>query len=126
MERTTINAMRAYLEVALRGFEEHFGMAVEIGKITYGETHARFALTASQVEDDGTVKTRESEAFTALAERYDMRPEWLGEKFTSGGMSFTITGLNTKAQKYKVNTVTDDGKRYKFAPITVKLRMEKV
>jgi len=119
-----VELMRAYLEVALTGFEEHFGVQVEIGRMSYSASNVNITLQASEIGTDGTALTREAEAFKHSAHLYDMSPEWLGAHFTAMGKRFKITGLNTRAKKYKVQAIADDGTRYKFSHKSIREYME--
>jgi hypothetical protein len=124
MEKKTVEAMRAYLEVALRGFEEHFDVQVEIGKIRYGRSNAKIALQVSEVAEDGSVETVEVVAFKTQAHLYGLRPEWLGREFEHASCIFNITGLNTRARKFKIQAVSRTGERYKFPATMIKKIME--
>jgi hypothetical protein len=126
LDKTKAKLMRAYLEVALTGFEEHFGVAVKIGSIRYEATNARIPLDVSVVSDDGVILSKEAEDFKRYAYEYELKPEWLGMEFQSGGHTFTIEGLKTRAKKYKVIAKRSDGASYKFSHRQVKLYMEKV
>jgi len=126
MERDTVVAMRAYLEVALQGFEEHFGVQADVGKISYGDSHADIKLKVSQVNVDGTVESKEAVNFKKYANVYGLRPEWLGKEFKHQGKVFVITGINTRARKFRVQATSTDGVGYKFPQELIKRLMETV
>jgi hypothetical protein len=114
MDRKTVQMMRAYLEVALTGFQEHFGVDVKVGTIRFAENNATVGLEISTVNDDGEVVTKESEDFRRYAHEYGLKPEWLGKTFESRGQEFTRVGLSTRAKKYKVIARNSEGVGYKF------------
>jgi len=124
MKKDTVVAMRAYLEVALQGFEEYFGVQAEVGKISYGDSHADIKLKVSQVNADGTVEPKEAADFKRYAHVYGLRPEWMGGEFKQQGKTFVITGLNTRARKFRVQATSTDGVRYKFPQELIKRLME--
>lgn len=123
MDKQKAQQMRVFLEVALTGFEEHFGVAVKIGSIRYTDTNASMRLEVSEVSENGEVQSREVEDFKRFADAYGLSPEWLGEKFTVRGKTFTITGLNTRAKKYKIRAKDEAGNPYKFNELTVQRAM---
>jgi hypothetical protein len=121
IDRAKAKLMQAYLEVALTGFQEHFGVDVKLGTFRYGESNASVPLRISEIGSGGEVKTVEAENFKRFAVHYGLKPEWLGETISVNGIFMTITGLNTRARKFKVQAVTDDGKRYKLHPEQVRM-----
>jgi hypothetical protein len=124
MNRDKVKQMRAFLEVALTGFEEHFGVAINLGTFRFDETNAKVPLEISVVSEGGEVITKEHENFKRYAASYGLRPEWLGKEFSSNGYTFAVTGLSTRAKKYNVLAKRSDGQGFKFAPDRVKLLME--
>lgn len=125
IDRTKAQLMRAWLEASLTSFEEHFGVNVSIGTIRFAENHAKIPLEVSRVTEDGEVISKEAEDFKRHASHFGLKSEWLGESFTERGKVFTITGLNTRAKKYKIHAKCDDGKIYKFHHHSIRLSMEK-
>ena len=105
IDRQKAQLMRAYLDVALTGFEEHFGVAVDVDGVRFSETNAKIILSVSEISESGEVIYREAEDFKQYAHHYGLKPEWLGKNFTQAGKEFTISGLNTRAKKYKVLAV---------------------
>jgi hypothetical protein len=49
-------------------------------------------------------QTRESKAYTAFCDEFDLKPEWLGKSFKCDGETLTITGLNIRSKKFPVTT----------------------
>jgi len=115
MDKTTVESMRVYLEAALTGFEEHFGVQVSVGNISYSYNNCRIKMDVAEIKEDGSVSTREADNFKRLANSYGLESNWLGQEFTSGKDVFVLTGLNTRARKFPVQaTRKRDGKKYKF------------
>jgi hypothetical protein len=61
---------------------------------------------------DGTAKTREAEAFSAMASAVGLDPADLGATFNTGGKVYTITGLKTRARKRPIQTECEKGRTY--------------
>ena len=51
MDRDKLKLMRAYLEAALTGFEEHFGVHVSIGNISYTTNNCKIALNVAEIKE---------------------------------------------------------------------------
>lgn len=119
MDKAKAQLMRAYLEVSMLEFEKHFNIQVEIGSIRFSDTHATIKLEASDKTAEGEVVSKGEQDFKTYAIYYGMKPEGFGKKFTLRGESYTITGFNRSAKKYKILATNDVGVVYKFSPKSI-------
>lgn len=93
---------------------------VERGSASYTSGTFNVKFTFSKVGDDGTVETPERAAFIRSAQFYGLTAEDIDAEFRSGGKTFTIVGLKTRARKRPVLCNGSDGKQYVFPAETVK------
>lgn len=64
--------------------------------------------------------TMDAKMYTAFCSDFDLKPEWLGKKFTDErGETHTITGLNPRSKKFPV--VTDTGTSFSSDYLTALL-----
>ena len=81
----------------------------------FTEANLMMRIEAAVVQADGVVTTRTSEDYTNFCGMYGLSPNWLNQKFTSGGLEFEIVGLNTRRSKNPVEAKqTRNGKIYIF------------
>src|SRR5579863_991026 len=71
------------------------------------------------ISESGQVLDRSADEFKRYASGYGLSAADLGAQFQSGGQTFTITGLNTKARKMPIQGVDQAGRRMKFAAALV-------
>lgn len=90
----------------------------------FSEGSLTMRLEAAVVNADGSVNSRSAQSFTTMAALYNLKPEWLNEKFTSGGLEYTIIGLNTRRSKNPVECrQTRNGKTYIFKTDSIRRLM---
>ena len=125
-KKSNIDDIRSAINTSLNDVADHFGIALEIGNISFRGNRFTAKLKANIVSEDGVVQTREREDFTIYAQTlYDLDPDWLDGSFTHRGLTHKITGLKTKASKNQIMLECSDGTK-RVAPATfVKGRMEK-
>jgi hypothetical protein len=93
----SLKQIRQEVNALLKQLEEKFAVKMELGRATYSHNNFTFKLEGSRIGEDGTVATKEAEAFTILAKMYGLEPDDLGKTFKSQGKEFTITGLSPKS-----------------------------
>ena len=116
-----LKQIREEVNALLKPLEEKFSVKMELGRATYSHNNFTFKLEGSRIGDDGSVVTKEAEAFKMLAKMYGLEAEDLGKTFKTQGKEFTITGLSTKSNKFPIQAKGSDGKSYKFPAESVKL-----
>ena len=121
MDKANVESMRAYLETMLTGFEEHFGVQVNVGRITYSPNNCKIPLQVSDVTEDGFVASKEAMDFKNLACTYGLEADMLGKQFELRGTKYELTGLNTRAHKFPFSCRrVKDGKGFKMNVDSVK------
>lgn len=128
MSKPQYRAFIAEIESTLAALGKKHGVELKIhgnSKYNFAGTTLDMKLQANVVDASGTVQTQERSDFTAYAEMFQLKPEWLGKVFTAGGKQHTITGLRTKARAKPVITEASDGKSYVWATEAIKLYMNR-
>ena len=121
---STLQRVRRILDNAILMIADDLrqaGVVVKTGRGTYGDTVATLKVEISDVNEDGTVETKEASDFRRMCSKWMMVPSDLGRTFTSNGVIFRIIGCNPKGRKYPIiaeNTHT--GEQYKFSGYRVK------
>lgn len=126
MDKATLKKLRKEFDNSadIKRIEEMLGVKIELGNGTFGNNNATFKLKVSDVEEDGTVITKEASDFMELAQFYGLDPNDLGASFTFNGDVFTIVGLKTRFRKNRV-LAEKNGRTYRFSEEVVKLLLEK-
>jgi hypothetical protein len=122
LDRATLKFLRAELDTAVAVVAQRHGIVLTIGNARFTPATATFKLNVATKTTDGTVIDREREDFIALADVYDLKPEWLDKTFQHGGLTYKIVGLKTRRRKNPV-VATHSGKTYVFPVDIIKLRM---
>ena len=104
---------------ALVDVEKKFNIKFSQGNGRYSTTSYTMKIEASVIQN-GAVITKEATAFKQYAEMYGLKATDLGKTFVNHGKYFEITGLNTRARKYKINAkIVGTESSYKFEAPTV-------
>ena len=69
---------------------------------------------------DGTAHTKAELDFKRVAHLYGLSPDDFGFTFEYRGSTYTVSGINTRANRYPVQACTSDGTRYKFPASVIK------
>ena len=119
-DRKTANAFAREAEQALQALAEKHGVDVSIGSGNFTQNDFSFKVKAAVKSKDGTVLSREAEAFKVNAPLLGLQESDLGRTFTAQGKTFKITGYNTRAKKMPILAEDENGRGYKFDRETVK------
>ena len=120
-----LDDVRTDFDQAIKEVETKHGLQIQLRSLRYGQQNATGKIEMSLLNTDGIVQTPERTAWENHARFYQLDPSWLDQTFVSSkGTAHTITGLNTKAPKYPVQT-TSNGRDYKWPADTVKRLMER-
>ena len=115
--RAKCRRLNAEAEATLASIAEREGMTLKrlTGKYTDdGSVTVSFTFqTAGATEYERTVAERNA---VALGLPQDI----LGRSFLHKGRVFTVTGIVPRRRKYPVSATRDDGKAYKFAPVSIR------
>ena len=122
----SLTQIRAQVDAALEQIGTRLGVSLKTSAGHYGGGGGTFGdlkIKILVLNDDGTTHDPASDAFREHAELFDLKPDWLGKSFEKDGATYTITGLNMRAQKMPVLARRADGRSWKFAVATVKALM---
>jgi hypothetical protein len=112
-DTVVLGNLRTEMNEALKGIAEKYGMTIDAGKATYGNSYATFKVELALVKADGSVGTREATMFRMYAKMLGMSPDDLGREFESNGKKYKLTGYNPSKRKYPF-VAEHDGKEYGF------------
>lgn len=102
----------------------HDGLTVRAGAGNYTSTSFSLKLEFATKAADGTVMTREAQAFKANAAFFRLRADWLGKEFTSRDVRYRIIGLKPNAPKFPVIAErVRDSRPFKFPAGVVRAAM---
>jgi len=113
-DKQFLRVLRNEIDQALKPVGEKHRIVLACGKCTYSEGYATFRLEASEVKEDGTVVTRESEDFKRCCQLFALNEEDLGKTVVVSGNTYTIEGLNLNSNKFPILVKRSDGKRFKM------------
>lgn len=120
-DAVVLTALRTEMNEALKGIAEKYGMTIDAGKATYGDSYATYKLDLALVKEDGTAMTREATAFKMYANILGLKPEDLGREFGANGKRYRLTGYSTTKRKFPfVAECLTDGKEYGFTETFIK------
>ena len=118
--RSGAKLMRVEMREALNKIGEKYGMAFEIGRITFTDNSIKASveavLTSAPGESKMVVDFREN------CYKHNLKPSDLGRTFTNTRLErFTIVGLKPRNRKYPIIGQRSDGKQFKFTSHAVRL-----
>lgn len=123
IERQQIKSIRDRFLEAVRPIAEEMGVAVTPGMCKYGPT-GEIRLQISPINEDGTVETKEAQAFKQYARLEGLNPTDLGRTFRSQGKTFEIIGFKPRATKRPILCrCREDRKNYVFESRAIKLKL---
>jgi hypothetical protein len=117
--RSACRDVSQQIEKELAPLAERLGLRIITKGGSYTGGSYCLKVECSVVNEDGSAQTREAEAFRQLAGAYGLSPEDLGASFTSGGKTYVVTGLKTRARKRPIQAECN-GRTYVFGADTVK------
>lgn len=109
--KTELKAFRQDFANAVKDLEKKYGVKVELGNISYGETEFHTKMTCTKTTNDGKKKV-DTKEFELLKDLLGFKGS-IGDKYVSKGVTFTITGLDAKKPKFPVLIEGSNGKKYK-------------
>jgi len=115
-DRENLREVRASVEAALAPVGAKYGIAFEVGNITFGPERATTRLT---VRTNVPTNAAEQEAqdrkeFARGCVLFGLKPEHYGHSFRYAGKVYTICGLKVQSPKFPVLARGANGRVYKF------------
>jgi len=112
--------IRVDMNAALRTVGEKYGMAFDIGRITFLTESFKARLTCVITNGRPAADTAKI-LFEKYCSWYSLRPEHFGKTFTFENDTFRISGLKQGSRRYNIfATSLRTGKEYKFNHRTVR------
>lgn len=118
---TISRELRPRLAAALSIVEEDLGIKIDLGTSRFSPEKVTMKLTAIVKTDSGEVFDEDRANFDVFCRDYGLEPEHLDREFTHEGKRFAITGLRTRAKKYKIRATDQSGNNWRF-PIAYVLK----
>jgi hypothetical protein len=114
--KSNLSAIRSDITAALAAVEKKHGVSFKLGNIRYSDNDFRGKLECFSASDNsGNAVDVAKQNFESKAFLIGVDKSAFGKSFRSNGRKFTITGVNTRANKYPIQASTANGKRYKFS-----------
>ena len=98
IDRKTIRTLNAEIEAALQAIAQKHGVAIKTGNSSFTANNYTTKLSVSVVSGDGQVLSPEAEAYNRYKPIMGFSKD-LGDTFTQGRSTFTITGLKPRLKK---------------------------
>jgi hypothetical protein len=99
---------------ALKVIEDKYGITIERGSARYSELEFKLDLNI-KVGDTEALENEEKRNFELMAKMYGFNPEGYNKPFKNGGTIMRVVGFNTKAPKYPISLLAENGSRYKIS-----------
>ena len=100
-------------QIALENIAKKYGVTIKNNGGTLGENDFTMKM---KVEVVNAVKKYDPYVY----QMFNLPQDIIGKTFTNRGVNFTITELNTKAPKFPVNAVDENGKGFKFTAESIR------
>lgn len=121
INKPLLHTLRSEIEQALLEISKKYNLEIKAGSGSFSPSNATLKLEISSKSTTGEVLTKEAVSFKTNAILFGLKSEDLGKTFRSQGLTFKITGLNTKAHKMPVvASCIENNKTYKFSVDAVK------
>ena len=100
-DRPTVKALRNDLDQALAQVAKQYGIEISTGNISFSGDNCSIKVTAAVIGESGMVMSKEATDFARYAQ-FKLPGVSLGDQFTYGGKTYTITGWKARASKNPV------------------------
>jgi hypothetical protein len=117
IDRQFLRTFHADALDALKAVAKKHGVTIaqKAGSYARDGSNATLKFEIATIGNDGQAQTKAAQAFKRDAARFGIDPEALGTTFTSRGVEYRITGLNTRRPKYPISADrVRDGRAHKF------------
>ena len=121
----SVRLLRVEMEEALKQVAERYDLGISLGRITYTETNFKVKVEVATKSEDGVVGSQAALAFGQYSKWDGIKPEALGQRFNFKNKDYTITGYNTRARKYSMQAIDEQGESFGFMPKSVRLGLKR-
>lgn len=119
-DRPTARTFAAAVEKALAALATEHGVSIKLGTVKYRDSSCTVTMEVATIAEDGTVATRDADAFRVMAKFYGLSPDDLGKTFRANGTTFKITGLRPRGRKRPIMATDPHGREFVFPAEDVK------
>ena len=120
-DKPTIKAIRLAMDSALAQVEKDYGIKISTGNARFSGNEVTFKVKANTVTSGGKAITKEAQMFDIVKHQEGIGHLSVGDTVTLQGISFTITGYNTRARKSPINIEDMQGRGYKCSVSMLKM-----
>lgn len=121
LDKAVVKSLGGQIEAALQGIAAKHGLKIAYRGGSYSPGNAQIKIEISVLGEGGAPRTREADAFVQMAELCGFKPEHLNQSFNSGGHTYILRGMNTRAQRMPmVVERKSDGKSFKMTEEAVR------
>lgn len=117
INRRNLNAFRNSFENSVKDLEEHYGVKLELGRITFTNHQFSGKLTVINVDDPST--NLEEVKFGNLCTKYGFTKSDYNRTVMVNGKKFKLIGFKPRATRYPCLVENDKG-QYKMGTYMVK------
>ena len=114
------NTLRPNLQRDLDRVAKKFGISLRLGNISFTSETINIKLEGGVIAKDGNVITKKAMMFQLYAKKHGIKFK-VGDTFKFRNEEYTISGWNTRASRYPIEAIGEDGRTYKFAKNTSSL-----
>lgn len=102
---------RSDFAIAIKHLEKKYELKMDLGNISYSESQFTVKLTVDSTSKKalGGAKSVNEKNWNKNAPYYGFSKDDFGKTFTKNGRTFTITGWNSRSNKYKIILTSDRG-----------------
>jgi hypothetical protein len=119
-DKATAIAFSSELEALTAKLAKKYGISIAVKSRKYGADTYSAKVEVACISSDGTALTKEAKAYDLFASMYGYKVK-RGETFVSRGVSYTVTGYNSRARRMPIQAKRcSDGAGFKFTESVVK------
>jgi hypothetical protein len=122
-DKPAVRTLRDQIQAALDELGEQLDVEIKLGSATFTSDNITFKMEVASLNDDGEAISRMVTDFQRMAGIYGLNQDDLNREFTMRGNTYKLVGAVPRRSKYPL-VCEANGKRFKFAPETVKMCLQ--
>lgn len=121
-DHNNLRLLRTEIEGKLNEVLKGYGLAADLGRITFGAAEARTKLTLTI--PGSAARPSNKDKWAVYCYGFGLTPEYFGRTFHFKNCKYTISGISPKSRRFPVLATNADGTEYKFPVETIKALVE--